>query len=276
MQDADAPDGLAKIAWEDEALEIGGKPYEAAIESAVRDREWVIRQWAPPHLETLLSRWYWKDKAAVSANRVWLDSCKYLYMPRLHTGQVFADAVRDGVAKKDWFGYAARETERGLEGLLFGSPGSVYLDDLSLLVRPDAAQAAIDQAEAQRRPSSRPPAGAPQGGAQPQGPEQLGLAGIGGTTPVGARPRRASSSSVQLTFRRFHGTVALDHHDPIGSFTEVVQNVIEAFSTQYGTEVTITVDIEARKRDGFDPRTVRNVRENAGTLKFKTADFEED
>jgi hypothetical protein len=41
-------------------------------------------------------------------------------------------------------------------------------------------------------------------------------------------------------------------------------------------EVTITVDIEARRKDNFDLKTVRNIRENATTLEFKTADFEEE
>ena len=43
-----------------------------------------------------------------------------------------------------------------------------------------------------------------------------------------------------------------------------------------GTEVHVSVDIEARRGEGFDAKTVRTVRENAGTLKFKTAEFEEE
>ena len=53
-------------------------------------------------------------------------------------------------------------------------------------------------------------------------------------------------------------------------------SVIEHFSSQYGTEVSVTVDIEARRGDGFDVKVVRTVKENAATLKFRTADFEDE
>ena len=61
-----------------------------------------------------------------------------------------------------------------------------------------------------------------------------------------------------------------------GHFTQVVQNLIEHFTAQYGTEVAISVDIEARRVDGFDTKTVRTVRENADTMKFRTAEFEKE
>lgn len=272
MQDPDAPDGLTKIVWEDEALALSGSSYEAAIDVGVRDKEWVIRQWAPPHLHTLLAKWYWKDRPSVSTNRVWLDSCRYLYMPRLLTSHVFAETARNGVAQRDWFAYAARETDRGFEGLLFGTAGAIYLDDTSVLIRPDAAQEAMGQTEVERRGGS-----GPLGDQEPQGDQQLGLAGLdGGVSGTKNKPKRSSSPPARAAMRRFHGTVAIDRHDPIGSFTEIVQNVIEAFSSQYGTEVTLSVDIEARRPEGFETKTVRVVSENAGTLHFKTAEFEED
>lgn len=37
-----------------------------------------------------------------------------------------------------------------------------------------------------------------------------------------------------------------------------------------------TVAIEARRSDGFDTKTLRVVRENASTLKFQLAEFEEE
>lgn len=52
------------------------------------------------------------------------------------------------------------------------------------------------------------------------------------------------------------------------------QNVIEHFAARYGTEVTISVDIAAKSRSGFDMKTERVIRDNAPTLKFKTADSE--
>jgi hypothetical protein len=140
MQDADAERKLSAVFWEDEALTLTGSSYERAIETATREREWVIKAWAPPHLGDLLARWFWKvDRPMVSMNKVWLDTCKYPYMPRLLSADVFTKTVQDGVAHRNWFGYAASEKAGTLEGLIFGSSGGVYLNESALLVRPDAA-----------------------------------------------------------------------------------------------------------------------------------------
>ena len=53
-----------------------------------------------------------------------------------------------------------------------------------------------------------------------------------------------------------------------------MENVIERLAAEYGTQVSITIDIEAERPSGFDDKTVRVVKENAATLKFKTAEFE--
>lgn len=89
------------------------------------------------------------------------------------------------------------------------------------------------------------------------------------------KPGKSSSPPAQATLRRFHGTAAIDASDPIRSFTDIVESVIEHFSAQYGTEVPISIDVEARRGEGFDTKTVRTVRENTATLKFGTAEFEE-
>ena len=261
MQDAEAADGLSKVTWEDETLSLAGSSFDKEIVRATREREWVITAWAPPHLGALLGKWFWKgDRATAPAMKVWLDTCRYLYMPRLQSADVFLQTVRDGVGHTDWFAYAAGAKDGGaFEGLLFGASGGVYLSEGSLLVRPDAAAAAQAAASAAtggserpKRPSDAPPAS------------------------VAGKVKKPSGAPSETAPRRFHGTIIVDHKDPISHFAEVVQNVIEQFTAQYGTEVVLTLDVEARRGDGFETKTVRVVRENAGVLKFKTADFEED
>jgi hypothetical protein len=260
MQDAD-PDGkLSAVFWEDEALALGGSSYDKAIEAATREREWVIKAWAPPHLGDLLAKWFWKpDKPTVSMNKVWLDTCRYPYMPRLLSADVFTRTVQDGVAHRNWFGYAASEKAGVLEGLVFGASGGVYLNEGALLVRPDAAAAA------EPKPSTLSEATAAAPWPEP------GPASNRGNVKTG----KSSAPPAQATLRRFHGTAAIDASDPIRSFTEVVESVIEHFSAQYGTQVSISIDVEARRGEGFDTKTVRTVRENTATLKFGTAEFEE-
>jgi hypothetical protein len=264
MQEVDADGGLGRVEWEDEALTLRGSSYEKAIFEATRDRVWVIRAWAPDHLRTLLAAWFWKaDKPAVNAANVWQSMCKYLYLPRLTESEVFVQTILDGVIKQEWFGYAAAEKGAGrYEGLLFGTSGGVYLNDTAVLIHPDAARAAAAPKPSETTPVDRGTSGEELEPAPP-------------SPPVG-RPKRSSSHPAQAVFHRFHATAAVSPHDPIGAFTAMVESVIEHFSAQYGTEVTLTVDIEARRSSGFDAKTVRVVKENAATLKFKTAEFEEE
>ncbi|MEI8258718.1 MAG: hypothetical protein WCJ30_23855, partial [Deltaproteobacteria bacterium] len=264
MQDADTAGGASGVSWEDETLSLSTAPYDRAIENVTREREWVIGAWAPAHLHALLGKWFWKaDRPSISIRRVWLDTCRYLYMPRLKAADVFKQTVQDGIRHRDFFGYAATEKEPAkFAGLLFGAGGTVYLDDAAMLVRPEEAAIAIEPAPGPTPGSNRPPVD----GTSTKTPAP---SKTGGGTAVASTPAAA-------LHRRFHATVSIDASDPIGSFGEAVQNVIEHFTAQYGTEVEITVDIEARRTSGFDVKTVRVVRENAATLKFRTAEFEEE
>lgn len=260
MQDPDADGGLSTVVWEDEALSLAGMNYDIAINNAVRDKEWVIQAWSPIHLHGLLQRWFWKeDHPDEVASKVWLDTCRYLYMPRLASSKVFEGAVAEGIKTDEWFGYAVGKDAKGYKGLLFAKMGNIYLDGDARLIRPDVAAAAL------------PPPPSTRGGVQVGG--GTGAGGGGGTVGGGTK---TISTHPKEAFRRFHGTVNLEAHDPLGAFAEVVQHVIEHFTIQVGTEVAITVDIEARRPETFETKTMRIVKENATTLKFKTAEFEEE
>lgn len=264
MQDSDPSEGLSKVVWEDEPLSLTGSTFDKEITRATRDREWVIQGWAPPHLRELLTKWFWKeDRPTALAQKVWLDTCRYLYLPRLQNAEVFAQTIRDGIAHEDFFGYASGGKDGALEGLLFGTTGGVYLTETALLVQRDAAKAAQEATKAPAKtgtsPSNRP----------------VPCLSISIPNPP-EKTKPPTDSKPAVAPHRFHGTVAIDVHDPIGNFSEIVQNVIEHFSSQYGTEVSLSLDIEARRGEGFETKIIRVVRENATTLKFKTAEFEDE
>ncbi len=58
-------------------------------------------------------------------------------------------------------------------------------------------------------------------------------------------------------------------------FGKVSAEVIAHLTSLLGTDVTITVEIAAANSEGFPDATVRNVTENAKTLKFTDYGFEE-
>lgn len=55
----------------------------------------------------------------------------------------------------------------------------------------------------------------------------------------------------------------------------IVEEVIERLTSQLGCEVEITLEIDARRPEGFDESTVRTLNENSQTLKFEHYGFEE-
>ncbi len=262
--------GSTEIEWEDEALGLSGSTYEKAITTATRDKEWVIPSWGPMHLAALLKQWFWKDdQPAIGAKKVWLDTCRYLYMPRLTTEDVYVQTVRDGAGHKDWFGYAAGKDGNDYQGVVFGAPSTVYVDANALLLTPAEAETALPTTTT----------GGGDGGGGGSGGNEGGSGGGGGggadddTDGDDQTPKPPVSGP---TFRRFHGTVDISPANPLGEFTEIVDSVIQHFTTKYGTGVSLSIDIEAKRDDGFDPKTVRTVKENAKVLKFNTAEFEEE
>ena len=58
-------------------------------------------------------------------------------------------------------------------------------------------------------------------------------------------------------------------------FAQIVDEVIEQFTSKPGIDVTVSVDIRAHSRGGFDEATQRSVRENCKVLKFTNSEFEE-
>ena len=65
--------------------------------------------------------------------------------------------------------------------------------------------------------------------------------------------------------------------DPVTAklaFAQIVEEVVQHFTTKPGAKVTISVEIQAEDGTGFDDGTQRVVRENCNVLKFSSAEFE--
>lgn len=75
---------------------------------------------------------------------------------------------------------------------------------------------------------------------------------------------------------RFHGAVELDVTRLSTAFRSVTQEVVDHLTAQLGAEVTVRVEVEALKPDGFSDEVVRWVTENSRTLKFDPASGFED
>jgi len=122
-------------------LNTSGGALGSEIQRVCLDNEWVIPTWSPIHLRTKLMELYWKaDKPAAGALAFWEDTLRYLYLPRLKTKDVLAQAISKGAASRDFFGTAYGQHEGKFDGFKLGD-ANVQLDDTLLLIEPGAADA---------------------------------------------------------------------------------------------------------------------------------------
>jgi hypothetical protein len=148
---------------------------------------------------------------------------------------------------------------RRYRGLHYGMQFTVAEDDAGLLVRPDVARKQIDDETA-------PPAAAEPNGRRicPHTP----------TPPTGQGPNQPNGPVEPLKPKRFHGTVVLDSARVGRDASRIADEVITHLVGLVGSNVKITLDIDADIPAGVPDNVVRTVTENSRTLKFGNRGFE--
>jgi len=101
-----------------------------------------------------------------------------------------------------------------------------------------------------------------------------GDAGRTATAEVGAKGPDSEPAGPQRP-TRFHAAVDLEAERLNRDFGKVSAEVIAQLTGLLGTNVRIAVEIAATNEDGFPDVVVRNVTENAKTLKFTDYGFED-
>lgn len=57
-------------------------------------------------------------------------------------------------------------------------------------------------------------------------------------------------------------------------FATIVDEVVQQFTSRLGVDVSISVEIQANSREGFDETLQRTIKENCNVLRFNNAEFE--
>lgn len=266
--------GKPTLNWEVVSVSPTAPNLVQAIEDKLREEEWLIYEWSPIHLRNVLKQWYLKDEVTeVSALKVWQDTCHYLYLPRLVNDNVFRNAVAQGVESEDYFGFASgKEGDRYL-GFSFGRGSIASLDESSLLIDREAAAAHAERIRQATQPTPQPTQPGETGGTATPGTSS----GTGKTPPPTpgetGQPGAGSTAAVK---KQFYGTIALDPVKAKMDFATLMDEVVQQFTAKLGVDVTISVEIEAKSRDGFDEALQRTVKENCNVLRFSNAEFEEE
>lgn len=264
----------AAIAWQ--AFRLSGQDALAVrAGKKLRHEELLVPVLAGTRLRMELDRVpLWRGRGDhVAIKQLAEDFARYLYLPRLKESQVLAAAVQDGLGLLLWaqesFAYADSFDEAAgrYRGLRCGQRVAVSLENSEgLLVRPEVAQR---QQAAEAVPAVGPTTGAEEPGQPTTAPGTTSGDPSGGTRPTPTlTPARVP--------RRFHGTVALDPTRVGRDAGRIADEVIAHLAGLVGSEVTVTLEIEARIPAGAPNHLVRTVTENSRTLKFTSQGFEED
>jgi hypothetical protein len=215
----------------------------------------LIYDWSPDILRMELDRYIWSEERGweVGLKQLWEYLAQYCYLPRLFDREVLVKAVRDGVGRLDApFAYATGKSPEGYHtGLVLRTLGTVYFDARSLLVHPEQVVAP------------------PEIKVEEKGKERTK------TSDEGGKPIREKPETVEKVISRYYGRVAVDAQRVNKDMGLIVEEVVQRLTSQVGCEVEITIEINARKADGFDESTIRTVSENSRTLKFERYGFEE-
>lgn len=259
------PEAIGQIEWQ--ATRISGQDsfYQRAARK-LHQLEALIPAWAPENLRMEMDRFnLWGGQAHISLKQLWEYFARYCYLPRLLDDSVLLQAVRDGINRATPpFGYATGVAADGrYSNLAFGASSSVYIDDASVLVHPDAAQHQLDEDRARIQATRVTTAVDDE-----QGAEAVGTA---------ARiPRPVVDAESPPLPTRYFGSVSVNSQRINREMGLIVEEVIQRLTSLTGCEVEIHLEISARRPEGFDEATVRTINENSRTLKFDSHGFETD
>ncbi|MBQ7625733.1 MAG: ATP-binding protein [Rhodocyclaceae bacterium] len=271
MQEARPGKGLSEVQWERFSLNPSAQNWSQEIERVLKENELLISEWAPIHLATVLKNWFWKDDVKeTNALNVWQQSCQQLYLPRLKDDTVFQRTLAAGAESRDFFGFAQGKEQEGDEprylGFVYGKRTTPILDTSLLLIAPDAAAAYAKVLEDQtRKPEPSGKADGDNGKDKKEGGDKRE---DGGDTKGG-------SGTTQTVKKHFYASIDLEPVLAKKQFADVVDEVIQQFTTRADVKVQIAIEIQAESASGFDEGLQRAVKENCGVLKFKTAEFEQ-
>lgn len=258
------------VDWETVSVSTNATNLIQEIENRLREEEWITSEWSPIHLKNLLAQWYFKDGVPdVNSLKVYQDTCHYLYLPRLINDQVYRNAIGQGLDSEDFFGYASGKDGDAYLGFRFGNGGIPTLDDACVLIDKDAAAEYREKTKPVPQPA---PSAVPTGG----NPVLPSVPGGSPVTPPQPIPGGETTPAIQTAIKKqFYGNIDLDPVKAKMDFATIVDEVVEQFTAKLGVEVSISVEIQAKSKDGFDEALQRTIKENCNVLRFSSSEFEE-
>lgn len=255
-------DPTGSIEWT-ETRQQGQDPLAVRASKKLKNEELLMIQLGGIRLRHELDRIpLWRGDH-VGIKQLLDDFATYLYLPRLRSMEVLIDAIGDGVGSLTWetdtFAYAEAwdEKDKRYKGLVAGQRTRVLAENDTVVVKPDVAatQLRAEEAVIEPPPGPRPPG-------EGEGPIIVGPPG--------------EEVIVEEIARRFHGAVRLDPLRMSRDVGSIADEVVQHLTSLIGSDVEITIEIQAEIPEGVPEQTIRDVTENCRTLKFESYGFEKE
>jgi len=267
------------ITWSVEKAD-GQEQHLAARTSARLTRAGLLTDVSAPRtvrldLDTKLTRSW--DSGHVSVGTLWGFYAQYPYLTRMKNREVLVTAVREVVSQFTWEseGFALADSFDAstgrYTGLVIPGAGAVAggITDATLLVKPEVALAQTPAIVEQCMKC---------GGLIHEGecpadlPPVAKCADCGNIAHSGPCPTTPASA----TNTRYFGLYEIDAERYGRDLTRLSQEILQHLASLDGVDLDVTIEIQARRPDGFPDDKVRVILENARALKFKQSGFEND
>jgi len=252
------------VTWEEVKLDGTGDLVERAGRKLVGSGGLYVNY--PPvllrlqldnHLQAL-----WVDGATTVAE-IWSAYSRYLYLHRLRDIGVLFDCIEAGPGSTLWAeeGFAVAETPDPriagrFAGLVAGAMAA-NARETTLVVRPDAAVAQLAETAS---PVDNP------AGAGSRGSEVCdGRTGDGG---------QSVEAGAAVVLRRFYALASLDPTRLARDAGKLAEEVVAHLNALEGTDIDVTIEINATNSAGFGESLRTLVEENAQALRFQQHGFE--
>ena len=217
------------------------------------------------------------QRGHIKVGDLWGYYCRHPYLPRLSERRVLDDGIHGVASELTWdaeaFAVATgydQQTGRFL-GLAIPHQDVIgQVTDQTLLVRPDVALAQRDRENAERAAAATGTTGTRTGTDTSGDGTSEPPATSGAGAAVTPRPEPTGPKNT-----RFFGVATISPERYARDLTRLSQEIIQHLAAPDGVDLEIRVEISARKVDGYPDDKVRNVTENARTLKFETYGFED-
>jgi len=253
------------VAW-DEMRVTGSDTLAKRTGAKLVVDEMLLPKMGGVRLRMALDSFLWLDRDHVTVGELSEWFPRYLYLPRLKDRDTIIEAVRDGASVlliEDTFATAEEYDDANGRylGLRVGGGASSAIDNRTCLVKVDVArkQMAEDTGDSDDGDD----------GDDDDDDDGNGNGGNNGDGDGG------NGGDEKKTPTAFVGSVKLGQ--VVGrDAARIADEVIAHLAALPGAEVEVSLEIKVRVPQGVSEKVVRDVSENATTLKFDHASFEQD